>query len=69
MSWNPVNDWIRAGDTHDEKKKRRFIVAGVCGAGALAALLLIGGIFGVGIAIALAVVAVVKVENAMTDDS
>lgn len=67
MSWNPVNDWIRAGDTHEEKKKRRFIVAAVCGIGA-AALLVAGPIGWVGSAI-LGVVAVVKVKNALTDES
>lgn len=67
MSWNPVNDWIRAGGTHDEKKKRRLIVAAACAAGAGFSFFL--GPIGIGVAAVLGVVAVVKVKNALTDES
>lgn len=67
MSWNPVNDWIRAGGSHEEKKKRRFIVAGLCIAGAVAcAFAAPVGLIGT---VVLGGVAVVKIKNALTDES
>lgn len=67
MSWNPVNDWIRAGGDHEGKKKRRFIVAGACVAGAVVCALT-GGWFFIG-TIVLGGVAVIKIKNAITDES
>ena len=61
---NPVNDWIRAGKTPKEKDKRRYIVAGV--------LLVLGLALAVpsyGVSLVLCVIALVKVKNALTDDT
>ncbi len=61
---NPVNEWIRAGGTPKEKDKRRYIVAGV--------LIVLGIAFAVptyGISLIAAGIGLVKVRNALKDDT
>jgi len=67
VSWNPVNDWIRAGGDHDGKKKRRLIVAGVCGG--LAALCALAAPIGLIGTVVFGAIAVIKIKNAATDES
>lgn len=62
---NFVNDWIRDGETHSGKKKRRLIIAGVCFGGAVLGLLAFP--IGLVVTIPLALIGVVKVKNALTD--
>jgi hypothetical protein len=66
MSWddNPVNAWIRGGNTPAEKKKRRLVVAGV-----FAVIAVAGTPFTMGISLMLLLVSAKKVYNAYTDKS
>ena len=64
---NFVNDWIRDGETHKSKKKRRLIIASACFAGA--ALGLLAFPIGLVATIPLGIIGVVKIKNAVTDNS
>ena len=61
---NPINDWIRKAKTPKEKDKRRYIVAGC--------LLIAGVLLAVptyGVSLILCGIALVKVKNALTDET
>lgn len=61
---NPVNKWIRDGKTPKEKDRRRYIVAGVL---IVAGLALAMPTYGV--SLILAGIGLIKIKNALVDDT
>ncbi len=61
---NFVNDWIRDAKTPKAKDKRRYVIAGAC---------IVGGVilipFTYGVSLILVGIGVVKIKNALTDDT